>query len=90
MIKPSDYGTPDRPPFGMLANYGFSDTSQAESFLVWMLVQCQEKGDWGVVQTNKIHPTLVAKGLLEEAGDRQYRLTRLAKGLLYAYYGKEE
>ena len=90
MLKPSDYHKPDRHPFGMLAGQRLSHTSEAEWLLTWMLVQCQEKGSWAIISTDYTHPGLVDAGLLEEVGDRQYRLTRLSRGLLYAYYGIEE
>lgn len=86
-LEPKDFRTPAAHPFGMLAGMGLSHNHECETFLAWMLIQCQERGEWAVITTQKTHPTLVSAGLLAEMGERQYQLTQKAKGLLYSHYG---
>jgi hypothetical protein len=89
-MKPSHLKTPKQQPWGMLDGFGLQHTLENEQFLCWILVQCQEAGEWIVVKTPQSHPDLVEKGILEEVGDPfHYRLTTKAKGLLYIQYGKE-
>lgn len=79
---------PENHPFGMLEGFRFSHTSELESTLAWMLIQCIEAGEWIAIPTKYEYFDLVDAGLLE--GDRAgYRSTKRAKGLLYAHYGKE-
>jgi hypothetical protein len=86
-VDPQEFTKPDNHPFGMLQ--GFANASQKESLLAWMLSQCIEAGDWIDIPCKHDHSAMVAEGLLEQTGERIYRLTKKSKGLLYAHYGKE-
>lgn len=80
----SDFTEPKSHPFGMLS--GYEHASEKESVLAFMLSKCVEAGDFVAVTTTHSHPTMVSDGLLEEAGDHQYKLTKKAIGLLYSQY----
>lgn len=82
------FEVPTKHPCGMLEGFHLEHTYQSESLLAWMLNKCIEAGDFISVRTKFRHPGLVKAGLLEEDGDG-YKLTRKAKGLLWAWYGKE-
>lgn len=90
MLQPSDFEAPTQHPFGMLNGMGLKNTHENEAFLASLLMICQKRGSWSSINTQHTHPALVTANLLEETGNFQYRLTRKAKGLLYAYYGKDE
>ena len=82
----SDFIEPKSHPFGMLS--GYSHASEKESVLAFILSECVKAGDFVAVQTVHDHPTMVTDGLLEEAGERQYKLTKKAIGLLYSQYAR--
>ncbi len=83
------FNTPDRHPYGMLE--GYKNAAEKESVLALILKKCIEVSSLtNPVITVHLHPAMVEDGLLEEAGDRQYKLTKKAIGLLWAYYGKED
>jgi hypothetical protein len=88
-MKPQDFNTPKQHPFGMLAGLGLSHTSECESMLAWILIKCIKQNSWDAVATAHSHPSLMQAGLVEQIGDRMYKLTTKAKGLLYSHYGKE-
>lgn len=73
----------------MLAGLGLSNTNECESMLAWLLNKSIEQDSWDAVTTTHKHPKLVQAGLAEEIGEKQYKLTTKAKGLLYSHYGKE-
>lgn len=89
-MKPQDFNVPKEHPFGMLAGLGLSPhTNECESVLAWLLSKSIEQNSWEAITTTHYHPKLVQAGLVEEIGEKQYKLTIKAKGLLYSQYGKE-
>jgi hypothetical protein len=88
-MKPQDFNVPKQHPFGMLTGLGLSNTSECESMLVYLLSKSIEQGSWDAVTTTHKLPKLVQAELVEEIGERQYKLTIKSKGLLYSHYGKE-
>lgn len=79
---------PTSHPFNMLE--GYTNASEKESVLAWILRECIDAGDWVVVKTTHNHSTMVLDGLLERVTERQYRLTEKSKGLLYTQFHKVE
>lgn len=84
----NDFNKPTSHPFGMCA--GYNDASEKENFLAWMLIQCIEAGNFGPVQTEHNHDSMLKQGLLSGSHEDGYTLTKKSIGLLYGYYGKEE
>jgi hypothetical protein len=84
----SDFNMPTTHPFGMCT--GYDNANEKEHMLSVILSRCVQAGAFIPVETKYSHPTMVTDGLLKEVGERTYELTRKAKGMLYAYYGKEE
>lgn len=82
----NQFEKPSANPWGMLENY--TNASQKESVLVFILTKCIEAGEFVPIETKHSHPTMVKDGLLEEVDERRYKLTKKAIGLLYGYYGK--
>ncbi len=82
----NQFTRPDRHPFDMLR--GYTNASEKEQVLAWILQQCLDAGEWIIVGTAHAHPTMVGDGLLERHGIAQYSLTEKAKGLLYAEFHK--
>lgn len=88
MLEPQDFKNSDLHPYGMLK--GYSNASEKESLLAWMLSQCIKAGDWVAIPCKYSHDALVSDGLLLETEQaRCYRLSEKAKGYLYAFYSKE-
>ena len=88
MLEIKDFNAPETHPFGMLD--GLINAAEKESVLfVILLKSIKDHGEFVPIKLNYGHPSMVSDGLLNEVGERTYELTRKAKGLLYAYYGKE-
>ena len=81
----NDFNKPDAHPWGMLE--AFTNASQKERMLVFILTKCIEAGDWIPVASKFEHDSMVSDGLLEQVEEKTYSLTVKAKGLLYAFYG---
>ena len=88
-MKPQDFNTPKKHPYGMLDGLGSSNTYECESMLALLLTKFINQNSWDAVITTHSHPKLVQAGLVEKVGEKQYKLTIKAKGLLYNHYGKE-
>jgi len=87
-LSATDFLIPHFHPFGMLEGIQY-DLSQKEQLLALMLKNCIETGDLSAIYNSKYnHSTMVADDLLEEIGEKQYRLTKKSIGLLYGYYSK--
>jgi hypothetical protein len=86
----NDFRQPPLPhPYGMLE--GYSHACEKETVLRVILEECIEKDDLdATVEMRFSHPTMVTDGLLEEVGEKQYKLTKKAIGLLYSQFFKEE
>lgn len=85
-MNTNDFKKPDAHPYGLLS--GYTNASEKENVLAWMLVDCIEKGSLETVHDSKhSHPTMVEDGLLEEVSERKYKLTKKSIGLLYSVYG---
>lgn len=73
-------------PYGMLQ--GYTNASEKETILALLLEYCTSVGDLNASKKfTYFHPTMVEDGLLEETGEKEYRLTKKALGLLYSVYG---
>lgn len=84
----NSFNEPTEHPFEMLD--GYKHAMEKESVMRIILEKCFEAANLDeAVTTKHSHPTMVDDGLLERVGERQYRLTRKGKGLLYTVYGKE-
>lgn len=77
---------PEKHPFDMLR--GYTNASEKEQVLTWILQQCIDAGEWIAVKTTHSHFTMVDDGLLTLVGERMYALTEKAKGLLYVHFHK--
>jgi hypothetical protein len=88
MLEISDFVEPKSHPFGMLE--GYTNASEKEDTLAWILAKSIEMGGFGPVVTNWDHTDMVNDGLLIHLRDKEYTLTKKAKGLLYSVYYKEE
>ena len=87
MLTIKDYKKPDSHPFGMLR--GEQHASEKESFMAWCLSQCIKSNNLDAeFETVANEDVMVTIDMLEKVADKTYRLTRKAKGLLYAHYGK--
>lgn len=87
MLSIEDYKKPDSHPFGMMK--GERHASEKESFMAYCLSQCLEAGNIDAEFKTVANEDGMAKiGMLKKVGDKTYRLTRKAKGLLFAHYGK--
>lgn len=90
MLTIADFNKPKEHPFNMLD--GYKHACEKEQTLRWLLNKCIEASDLdAAIETKHNHPTMVSDGLLETVGaiPLRYKLTRKAKGLLYAWYGNE-
>lgn len=85
MYSITQFRASDRHPFGMLAHFE-SYGNESESLLCYFLNQCVESGSWITIQLNHEQPRMVSRGLLEDLGERKYRLTDAAKALLLRYF----
>lgn len=88
MLTINDFEIPTQHPYSMLQ--GYSHASEKEEILALLLIWCHTEND---LQASKVfihsHPTMVEDGLLEETGEKTYKLTKKSIGLLYSVYGKE-
>jgi len=84
-MQTTDFVKPTVHPYGMLS--GYTDASEKESFLVWMLIKCIEVGEFMAINTTHEHPDMVKLDLLEKVGEKEYKLTKKSIGLLYSHYG---
>lgn len=82
-----DFNAPTAHPFDLLP--GYKNAYEKESVLQYILSRCIEAGEFIAVETIHDHHTMVTDGLLEEIGDREYKLTTKAIGLLYSQYGRQ-
>lgn len=88
MLSIEDYEKPKSHPFSMLE--GEENASEKESFMAWCLSQCIKAGNLDAeFKTVANEDGMVGIDMLEKLGDKTYRLTRKAKGLLFAHYGKQ-
>lgn len=83
----SDFQMPNGHPFGMLD--GLTNACEKEAVLTMILSRCIDAGGFIPIKTKFSHPAMVSDGLLSETPEG-YLLTKKAKGLLYAHFGKEE
>lgn len=82
----SDFIEPKVHPYGMLQ--GYSHASEKETILMLLLRYCVAEGDLTAArELAHSHPTMVTDGLLEEVGEKCYKLTKKSLGLLYSVYG---
>lgn len=88
MLTIDNFTEPKDHPYGLLQ--GYSHASEKESILALLLTHCLvEKDLYASKEFVYEHPTMVEDGLLEQTGNRTYRLTKKSIGLLYSVYGKE-
>jgi len=84
----NSFNEPTEHPWQMLE--GYKRAVEKETVMRIVLAGCFEAGSLDeAVTTRCSHPTMVDDGLLERIGEKQYKLTRKGKGLLYMVYGKE-
>jgi hypothetical protein len=86
MLEVEDFDNPKEHPFGMLQ--GYVNASEKEDTLAWILAKSIEMGGFGPVVCNWDHTDMVNDGLLIHLKDKEYTLTKKAKGLLYSIYYK--
>lgn len=86
-IRLETFRDPEGHPAGMLD--GCSRAFEKESLLTILLSECIKAGDWLPVKVDRRHSSMEEDGLLYYAGHGEYVLSRKAKGLLYAIFGKE-
>ena len=73
-------------PYGLLS--GYNNASEKETILALLLEHCTSVGDLNASKSfTYSHPTMVTDGLLEEVGEKCYKLTKKSLGLLYSVYG---
>ena len=84
----TDFEEPKAHPFDLL--HGYNNAYEKEGMLAFLLSKCIQAGKFKAVETIHSHPTMVDDGLLEQVGERKYKLTKKAIGLLYSRYAKAE
>jgi len=84
-VNISEFRRPESVPIGLLE--GYRHAFEKETVLAIILGKCIEAGGFVAVETKHDHPKMVEDGLLEKVGDREYKLTKKAIGLLYGEYG---
>lgn len=90
MLMIDDYKEPKQHPFGMLA--GIPHACEKESFMAWFLLKCIDaKNIDAEIETKSNEDYMCGEniGLLEKVRNQTYKLTKKAKGLLFAYYSKD-
>lgn len=83
-----DFKEPNEHPYGMLK--GYSNASEKERMLVFMICQCINADDIdAVINTKNTHPTMVEDGLLIKIDndDFKYKLSDKAKECLHKFFG---
>ena len=87
MLTIKDYEEPKSHPYGMMR--GEHHASEKESFMAWFLRQCiTERSINAKIKTIGNEDCMVKIDMLKKVANKTYQLTRKAKGLLFAYYGK--
>ncbi len=87
IMKITDFEKPTKHPYSMLEKY--QNAHEKEEILAYMLNRSIEQGSFEPIKLKYEHPTMVSDGLLEEKGEKVYKLTKKSIGLLYSIYGKE-
>jgi len=87
MLMISDYEKPSSHPYGMLR--GERHACEREAFMAWCLSQCIAANNINAeFETADNEDGMVEIDMLRKIKDKTYQLTRKAKGLLFAHYGK--
>ena len=88
MLTIDNFNEPTEHPYELLQ--GYSQAGEKETVLMLLLQYCYAEGDlYAAKEFQYSHPTMVEDGLLEEVGERTYKLTKKSIGLLYSVYGKD-